>query len=35
MGPSGRELQSFELAPYAVLASFVPLLFLVWRRNLT
>ena len=34
-GPSGRELQSFELAPYAVLASFVPLLFLVWRRNLT
>jgi hypothetical protein len=34
MGPSGRELQSLELAPYAVLASFVPLLFLVWRRNL-
>lgn len=33
-GPSGRELQSFELAPYAVLASFVPLLFLVWSRNL-
>jgi hypothetical protein len=35
MGPSGRELQSLELAPYAVLGSFVPLLFLVWRRNLT
>jgi hypothetical protein len=34
MGPSGRELQSLELAPYAVLASLVPLLFLVWRRNL-
>jgi hypothetical protein len=34
MGPSGRELQSLELAPYAVLGSFLPLLFLVWRRNL-
>ena len=34
-GPSGRELQSLELAPYALLASFVPLLFLVWRRNLS
>jgi hypothetical protein len=34
MGPSGRELQSMELAPYAVLASLVPLLFLVWSRNL-
>ena len=34
MAPSGRELQSLELAPYAVLASLVPLLFLVWRRNL-
>ena len=34
-GPSGRELQSLELAPYAVLASFVPLAFLLWRRNLT
>lgn len=34
LGPSGRELQTLELAPYAVLASFVPLLFLVWRRNL-
>ena len=33
-GPSGRELQSLELAPYAVLASFVPLVFLVWSRNL-
>lgn len=33
-GPSGRELQSLELAPYAVLGSLVPLLFLVWRRNL-
>ena len=33
-GPSGRELHSLQLAPYAVLASFVPLLFLVWRRNL-
>jgi hypothetical protein len=22
-----------ELAPYAVLASFFPLVFLVWRRN--
>jgi hypothetical protein len=32
-GPSGRELQSLELSPYAVLVSFVPLLFLVWRRN--
>lgn len=34
-GPSGRELQSLELAPYAVLGAFVPLLFLVWRRNLS
>jgi hypothetical protein len=34
MGKSGAELESLELAPYAVLASFVPLLFLVWRRNL-
>nr|MDQ3824061.1 VWA domain-containing protein [Actinomycetota bacterium] len=34
-GPSGRELQSLELAPYALLASFVPLVFLVWRRNLS
>jgi hypothetical protein len=34
LGPSGRELQTLELAPYAVLGSFVPLLFLVWRRNL-
>jgi hypothetical protein len=34
LGPSGRELQTLELAPYAVLASFLPLLFLVWRRNL-
>ena len=34
MGPSGRELQSLELAPYAVLASFVPLVFLIWSRNL-
>jgi hypothetical protein len=33
MGPSGRELQSLELAPYAVLASVAPLLFLLWRRN--
>jgi hypothetical protein len=35
MGRTDRQLQSLELAPYAVLASFVPLLFLVWRRNLT
>ena len=34
-GPAGRQLQSLELAPYAVLGAFVPLLFLVWRRNLT
>jgi hypothetical protein len=34
LGPSGRELQSLELAPYAVLGAFLPLAFLVWRRNL-
>jgi hypothetical protein len=33
VGVSGRELDTVELAPYAVLASFVPLVFLVWRRN--
>jgi hypothetical protein len=33
-GPAGRELQSLELAPYSVAAAFLPLLFLVWRRNL-
>ena len=33
VGPSGRELDTVEVAPYAVLASFVPLAFLVWRRN--
>jgi hypothetical protein len=34
MGPTGRELQSVELAPYAVLAALLPLAFLIWRRNL-
>jgi hypothetical protein len=34
VGVSGRELDTVELAPYALLASFVPLVFLVWRRNI-
>jgi hypothetical protein len=33
-GPQGEELQSSELAPHAALAAFVPLLYLLWRRNL-
>ena len=33
-GEHGRELQSVLLAPYAVAASLLPLLFLLWRRNL-
>jgi len=32
-GPQGRDLQSRQLAPFAVLAAGVPLLFLLWRRN--
>jgi hypothetical protein len=34
VGPSGRELQTTALAPYAVLGSFLPVAFLLWRRNL-
>jgi hypothetical protein len=30
----GSELRSVELAPHAAAAAFLPLLFLVWRRNL-
>jgi hypothetical protein len=33
-GPAGRELHTEALAPYAVLAAGLPLLFLLWRRNL-
>jgi hypothetical protein len=33
-GPQGRELRSVELAPHAAAAAFLPLLFLLWRRNL-
>jgi hypothetical protein len=33
-GPQGEELQFAELAPHAALAAFVPLLYLLWRRNL-
>ncbi len=33
-GPRGEELQAVELASHAVLAAFVPLAFLLWRRNL-
>jgi hypothetical protein len=32
-GPQGRELQSVELAAPAAAAAFLPLLFLLWRRN--
>ncbi|MGH3131595.1 MAG: hypothetical protein ACRDNX_12325, partial [Gaiellaceae bacterium] len=32
-GLRGEELQSRELAPYALAAAFAPLLFLIWRRN--
>lgn len=32
-GPQGRELRSVELAPHAAAAAFLPLLFLLWRRN--
>ncbi len=31
--PEGRELHTTSLAPYAVLGSFLPLAFLLWRRN--
>lgn len=34
VGPAGRELRTKALAPYAVLGSFLPLVFLLWRRNL-
>jgi hypothetical protein len=34
VGPAGRELRTTALAPYAVLGSFFPLAFLLWRRNL-
>ena len=34
VGPAGRELRTTALAPYAVLGSFLPLAFLLWRRNL-
>jgi hypothetical protein len=33
-GPRDRELQSVELAAPVAAAAFVPLLFLLWRRNL-
>ena len=33
-GVRGYELKSSELAPYVFLLSLVPLLFLLWRRNL-
>ena len=33
-GPRGRELQSSELAPFVLAAAFLPLGFLLWRRNL-
>jgi von Willebrand factor type A domain len=33
-GAHGRELQSVELAAPAATAAFLPLLFLLWRRNL-
>jgi hypothetical protein len=33
-GSQGRELRSVELAPHAAAAAFLPLLFLLWRRNL-
>jgi hypothetical protein len=32
-GPQGRELQSVELAAPLAAAAFLPLLFLLWRRN--
>jgi hypothetical protein len=32
-GSQGRELRSVELAPHAAAAAFLPLLFLLWRRN--
>jgi hypothetical protein len=34
-GPQGQELQSAELASHVAIAAFVPLLYLLWRRNLT
>lgn len=33
-GPRGEELQSRQLARYALAAAFLPLGFLLWRRNL-
>jgi hypothetical protein len=33
-GPAGQELHARALAPFLVLAAAIPLLFLVWRRNL-
>jgi hypothetical protein len=33
-GPAGRQLRSVELAPYSVAVAFLPLLVLLWRRNL-
>jgi von Willebrand factor type A domain len=32
-GHEGSELRSVELAPHAAAAAFLPLLFLLWRRN--
>jgi hypothetical protein len=34
IGPAGRRLRTTALAPYAILGSFLPLGFLLWRRNL-
>ena len=34
IGPAGRQLRTTALAPYAILGSFLPLGFLLWRRNL-
>lgn len=33
VGRAGHELRTTALAPYAVLGSFLPLAFLLWRRN--
>ena len=33
MGPHGEELQSRSLAPHALGLAFLPLLFVLWRRN--
>jgi hypothetical protein len=34
-GPRGEELRSQSLAPHAIALAFAPLLFLLWRRNLS